>query len=200
MKPGRGVIGTHMKPVLSEAELVLFTSFLGHADSYLEFGAGGSTCLAASRVRRSVVSVDSSRDWMQRVAAACAARQGLTPELLVVDIGPLGQWGWPADNSARSRWPDYHEAVWQAPERAEADVFMVDGRFRVACVMQILLRCRPNAVICVHDFSERPDYHPIRDVAHELASADTLSVFQRRAGQDEGRIRAMLEQHRFQPR
>ncbi len=189
-----------MKALLSEAEQVLFCSFLGVADRYLEFGTGGSTCLAAARVRQSLVSVDSSADWMRKVAETCAEQtQWLMPEMVLIDLGPIGQWGYPASAESRPRWPWYHQLVWDRPGIANTDVYFIDGRFRVACAMQVLLRCRPDAVLLMHDFGNRPQYHVVRDVAREIASVDTLSVFQRRPGQPDAALQQILQAHAFQP-
>jgi hypothetical protein len=175
-------------------ETMLFTAFLKHSDRYLEFGSGGSTCAASVTVRSAVTSVDSSREWLDKVGGACAALDGaLAPELIHVDIGPLGEWGRPADPATRDRWPRYHTDIWSHPGAAEADLYMVDGRFRVACFMQILLRCRRDSVILMHDFLARDAYGIVRDVARQVAGVGDLAVFVPPVTLDEARVRRILE-------
>jgi hypothetical protein len=187
-----------LKPRMTDKELDLFKTFIGRATNYVEFGAGGSTCVAAPLVKNSIVSVDSSDVWLQKVADVCAAQPTwVQPTLLFVDIGPIGAWGSPTDPGTRDRWPDYHEKVWEIPGTSEADLYMVDGRFRIACFMQSLLHARPGALIAIHDFTSRPAYAVVTEVAEQVASVDTLAVFRKREDQDEVRIRELLELRRF---
>jgi hypothetical protein len=82
--------------------------------------------------------------------------------------------GVPIDASTKSRWPDYHSNIWKIPDSAAADPYFVDGRFRVACFAQIVLHC---AVIGIHDFNSRPNYHCVREIAREIATTGDLSFF-----------------------
>src|ERR1700722_19658740 len=99
-----------MKILMTENERKLFESFVHSSVRYLEFGAGGSTWLAASRLKEWLITLDSSREWLQHVSDATS--ESLTrPETIFVDIGPLRDFGAPADYSTRPRWPAYHEDI-----------------------------------------------------------------------------------------
>jgi hypothetical protein len=151
-------------------------------------------------VRNAVTAVDSSQAWLIKVFAACAlAGAPIKPRLVFADIGPIGDWGMPHGTSHRSRWPRYYQDVWSNPAAAEADLFLVDGRFRVACHMSILKRCRPGAIILVHDFASRPHYHCIREVSRQIAAVEDLAVFLAEADADVARIDALLQAHAFDP-
>lgn len=184
-----------MQPRMSANELALFTSFIKRSERYFEFGAGGSTVLAAAHAKTSVVSVDSSQHWLDEVGRSCTGHR-TEPELVFKDIGALGPWGYPVDNAARARWPDYHAGVWDLLSSLDADLYMIDGRFRVACVAQIVLRCRPDALIGFHDFSSRPQYHVVHEIAREIAVAEDMSFFQPMPGM-RGRAGAIVEEFRF---
>jgi hypothetical protein len=186
-----------MNPRMSEKECDLFVSFLRNADSYLEFGAGGSTWIASNHVGKSIISVDSSREWLEKVLGACAESK-VKPILLHVDIGKVGDWGFPLDRDSAEKWPSYHEAVWSFRESPDADLIMVDGRFRIACFAQAVLRCRPKSIIGFHDFRSRPHYHCVNDLAREIACAEDISFFQ---PLDDARERAknLVARHRFDP-
>ena len=182
-------------------ELVLLRELVSCSRRYVEFGAGGSTCLAAQTVAESVVSVDSSRDWLEKVAAvAIAGSYKIQPALLHADIGALTDWGYPRDLTQRARWPQYHEIVWTSALAANADTYLVDGRFRVACFMQVMLRCQADAIVIVHDFSDRPHYGKIHSVAREIARSANLSAFVRRPGMCQSSARETLEEYRYDPR
>jgi hypothetical protein len=192
------VKGVVMRPRMKRLEQALFEDRLRLAKNYVEFGSGGSTCLASSMRLNSIISIDSSKEWHEKVHDYCASNDGWTiPTLYYVDIGPLRDWGKPADRSQRKKWPDYHTKVWgDMPESRAADFYMVDGRFRVACFMQILLHGHPDATIAIHDF-DREFYYPILDVADRIASAEAMSIFCKKPKQDEEMIRNILKQHEY---
>jgi hypothetical protein len=178
---------------MSDAERDLLTAFLRRTRTYLEFGTGGSTVLAAQFVQSRITSVDSSVEWLDKVRAACAdAGCKAELDLVFVDIGPTRDWGYPSDPATAPRWPTYHEAIWDRPGAREADFCLVDGRFRVACFLQALLHCRPGTPIAIHDFDSRPGYHIVRELAREVAMAQDLSVFLPRPDIDAATIRAAL--------
>jgi hypothetical protein len=186
-----------MTPRMSKNELSLFTAFVGCSDTYVEFGCGGSTFVASSLVKSRIVSVDSSEQWIGKVAESCTASP-VQPKLVFVDIGPTGEWGMPLDQSSRSQWPRYHSDIWASAESMEADLFMVDGRFRVACFAQIVLHCRPSALIAIHDFASRPSYHKIYDIGFEIATTEDLSIF-RPNTEKKGDALRLLDQCRHDP-
>src|SRR3954451_20422082 len=91
----RGLIrGLAMKPRMSPDELALFQAVLKKSSRYLEFGSGGSTFLASSLVKSWVISIDSSQSWLEKVRDACKSNR-VQPELILADIGPIGDWGKP---------------------------------------------------------------------------------------------------------
>jgi hypothetical protein len=161
---------------MSPEEAALFLSFVRNSHDYVEFGTGGSTVLASKHVKNSILSVDSSQNWLAQVRGACVSSQ-TRPELMFIDIGPTGDWGFPTDLSTKPRWPDYHSAIWKIHHSRQADLYLVDGRFRVACFAQIVLHCNQNAIIGMHDFGSRPNYHCIREIAREIATAGDMSFF-----------------------
>jgi hypothetical protein len=163
-----------MLPHMKESESMLFLSFLRNSNKYLEFGCGGSTVLAASYVRHSVVSVDSSKEWIDKINKECEKCQ-IEPHFVYVDIGPVGDWGTP--QTPTGNWPNYHTKVWKHFDACDADLFLIDGRFRVACFAQILMYCS-NPIIAVHDFTSRKKhYSAIWEIGREIASVDDLSFF-----------------------
>lgn len=181
-------------------EVRLLSSLLACSRRYLEFGAGGSTCLAARMVAEAVVAIDSSQEWLDRIAAVCADEfYACKPVLVHADIGPLGNWGWPRDDLQRSRWPGYHGSIWSHPAAVDIDTYMIDGRFRVACFMQVTLRCRADAVIIMHDFADRPNYAEVYRAGREVARAGNLSAFVRRHDFDAGVASDILQLRRFDP-
>jgi hypothetical protein len=184
-----------MTPRMTPDEIALFTALLRSADAYLEFGCGGSTALAAKMVQ-AVTSVDSSAEWLLQVEAAC---KPAVARLIHVDIGKTREWGFPDDPRTRDRWPDYHGKVWDHPDAAGADLYLIDGRFRVACFAQTLLRCRPEARLVIHDYRSRPGYHVVERFARPIVEAGDLTAFQRRTDFNPAEAVTLLLKHAFDP-
>jgi len=184
-----------MQPRMSDKETDLFLSFVRNSDHYLEFGVGGSTVVAAQHVGRSVIAVESSQEWIDLVMEACAVGR-IVPSILLADIGPTARFGYPTDEGTRPKWPRYHEAIWEVAGSGDADLYLVDGRFRVACFAQVILHCRPDAVIGLHDFTSRSHYHRVRELAREVATAEDMSFFLPRPDVRD-RAQALLAEYRF---
>ena len=126
---------------------------LEHAETVVEYGAGGTTLLAVkSRVKR-IISIEADPKWLSRLRRNWRIRLAEIPgrlELRYVNIGPVAkQWSIPEDESGRHLWPAYALAPWRPA--TSADLVLVDGRFRVACIAQTVLNS-PCATIVVHDF------------------------------------------------
>ncbi|MCX7376806.1 MAG: hypothetical protein NTY94_08705 [Alphaproteobacteria bacterium] len=187
-----------MQPSMTAPERRLFENTLSCSENFLEFGSGGSNCEAAARVKGSILSVDSSLTWVEKVTQTCAAQPGwVQPQMLFVDIGPTGNWGFPLDPTTRTRWPSYHTGIWDKPMAANADLFLVDGRFRVACCLQILLHARSNALIAFHDYDNRTHYHVVAPFMRPVAQAGYLTLFLRRPDYDQNQVRHMIRGYAF---
>ena len=183
---------------MSEKELELFVSFLSKSSRYVEFGSGGSTVLASTTVKEAIISVESSMAWIQKVTEACQAN-AVRPQMVYADIGPTGVVGYPIDQRTRHRWPGYHSSLWSIPGSREGDLYLVDGRFRVACFAQVILNCPQDVIIGVHDFASRAHYHSVKMLAREIATMEDISFFQPNPGAGVVAKR-LLDFHKFDPR
>jgi hypothetical protein len=190
-----------MRPAMLTSELDLFLSIICCSKNYVEFGAGGSTACAVHLVRDSIISVDSSQEWLEKIRLYCDKQQvSVKPVLIFADIGPTKELGHPRDETNRNQWPAYYKSVWATKGATDADTYLVDGRFRVASFLQVMLRASSRAIVLIHDFANRPEYHAVYDFAREIARADNLSVFQRSHDFDPEKAAACLVQFAFDPR
>jgi hypothetical protein len=165
-----------MRPQMSKKELALFFSFITHTSKYVEFGCGGSTFLASHYVKQSVVSVDSSTKWIELTSKQCVGK--VQPVFFHADIGDVGEWGTPTNDMEQDKCPNYHSDVWGLKNTYAADLYFIDGRFRVACFAQIYRRCEMQSIIGIHDFLSREKYYGIiREIGREIASAENISFF-----------------------
>ena len=191
-----------LQPEMTSDEIGVLRECYSKAASLVEFGSGGSTLLAVRSPLQRIWSVESDPAWIAKLRdqpAVAAAEQGGRLRFVHADIGRVGDHGAPLDEAAQARWPAYHEAVWADPAAASADLVLVDGRFRVACALQALLRCQPHALLLVHDFWNRTPYHPVLAFTDWLGSCDSLAILRRKPAIDHDKLANVLQAHRLQP-
>lgn len=162
-----------MQPQMTEAEVTQFELQLAGLGSLLEFGCGGSTLVAARQVRR-IVSVDSDPVWLGKVQAE-VTREVVEFTPFYADIGSVGEWGYPTDEGKIRDWPRYHTRIWRGLS-GSPDAVLIDGRFRVACLLQSIIHCKPDCIFLFHDFRDRPHYHVVLKHVDVLTRVDTLAV------------------------
>lgn len=149
---------------LPPAEAEALRLAYGGAGAILEYGSGGSTVLAAE-LCGDVVSVESDAAWAARMQAwflAHPAKARLRIEH--VDIGPTKEWGYPSDDSAFRKWPDYALKVWDRGDLSHPDVVLVDGRFRLACFLTVAYRITRPVTLFFDDYVPRQAYHKAAEV------------------------------------
>ena len=171
---------------MTAEEVACFEHILRSTRIYLEFGCGGSTRLAAQANVRRIYSVDTDQNWIE----ACIRHPSIAPLVEAgrakfhwADVGPIGLWGYPADESRARHWPSYSLAIWDAVGRDLPDTVLVDGRWRVSTAVQTLLRCGPDTVILFHDF-HRKRYKQIERFVRKAALVDSLLICRPKPGLD----------------
>jgi len=191
------------RPAMRPAEIATLTALMRRSSNMLEFGAGGSTTLAVKLGISHLVSVESDAAWIERLqsdnAAARAEEQGRL-QLLRADIGPIGFLGGPGKGSEPSLWPEYARTPWGHVDARQLDLVLVDGRFRVACILETVLRVEHRTLIAVHDFWNRPAYHVALPFLDEIGRCQTLGLFRAKVGVDRTAATALLEKACYWPR
>ena len=197
-----------LRPAMNGKEIKKLASYMAGAKSYVEFGCGGSTLLAVQSPVERAWSVESDIGWIDRIRShpeiASAEASGRL-KLLHVDIGPTKGYGYPTRpwwlrliGGGRGKWPAYYESIWSLAAPAEADLFLVDGRFRVACGLSVAARCRDEALVAVHDFNNRPEYQTLLEVYDKVDEVRNLVILKRKPSGAE-RAGALMERFRYKP-
>jgi hypothetical protein len=191
---------------MSEFERQRLAAALAQAKSYLEFGMGGSTLMAVRAGVGRIVAVESDPAWVAAVAAHAEIAPRLadsTVRLLHADIGPVAEWGRPADRSALRKWSNYITVAWTEWARLGLvpDLVLVDGRFRIACCLSCALvagqRTDPITVL-MHDVDDaRPHYREVLGFFDEIESVETLLVMRPKRDVPVARVLAALMERQF---
>ena len=158
-----------LKNMMQPAEIQLISQLINQtgASSYFEWGTGGSTDSFPRALPRGgrAVAVENFPAWCSRVRAApfasCAIAAGaLEYRCLAPENETVGGAGYPAawlrnhsDAASTRAFGSYIDAIGKDAPPGGWDAVLVDGRFRVACLLEALKFTTPNATIFLHDAS-----------------------------------------------
>jgi predicted O-methyltransferase YrrM len=150
------------KPWLTSLAISILEAALRGEDRGLEWGSGRSTCWFAERTR-SLVSVESSRKWYDRIAATLL-RQGLRN----VDYRLI------TSEAGESSNTDSHSAYVDEPVHAvkpgTLDYVLVDGLHRAECALKAVDLIKPGGLLIL-DNAER--YLPYSTRSPERCRGET---------------------------
>lgn len=151
------------------------------AQCLLEYGAGGSTVLAARLGVSTILSVESDAGFLEMTfEQARKVNQGAKLVSHPVDIGPTGDWGRPTDRSKVDLWPLYCSSIWsriKADGLDQPDLILVDGRFRVACFLASMAFAKAGTCILFDDYMDRPHYHVAEKHFEKVGNAGRMAEF-----------------------
>ncbi len=136
---------------LPDAEAAFLRAAYAEAAVILEYGSGGSTVVAAELPGKTVFSVETGYFNANTTASAVTLHH--------VDIGATREWGKPVDDSGWRRYHHYPLSVWDRADFRHPDVVLIDGRFRVGCLLAALHRITRPVLALFDDYAPRPAYH-----------------------------------------
>ena len=187
--------------IMSPSERNLFDQYVKKSKLYLEFGAGGSTLRALTISKAQVYSIDSSQEWINSMHRYWLVRFQENKRLFLkfMDIGPTKEWGQPDGMLSKDLFPNYSSNIFPFLEGKIPDTILIDGRFRVACALQVILHYHGHAdtKILIHDFWNRPGYHVLLQYLEVFNQADTLGVFGIKKDVDLSKVKDEYELHKF---
>ena len=192
-----------MHPQMSEAEVALMDKYTPKG-CILEFGAGGSSAFFAEKGVRQLISVESDREWINRLLLSnsmlreWAKARRWSP--FHVEIGATGEWGFPLSQEPDVAWLNYHQVIWDAVDASGLDFVLVDGRFRVACALQLLRTGEKTPLIMVHDFTPREYYHVLLEYFDVVEQADTAVILVRKTPVSFADVALCVQRHQFDNR
>lgn len=149
---------------LPKAEAVWLRAAYASARVILEYGSGGSTVMAAEMPGKSIWSVESDAGWAAMMRDWFAANPGASrAHIHHVDIGATKKWGMPATTRFWRRFIRYPLEIWDRPGFMQPDVVLVDGRFRVGCLLAAMLKTTKPIPVYFDDYTGRERYHEVED-------------------------------------
>ena len=189
-------------PSFDAEGLAFFAKALTGIRTYLEYGSGGSTVLASRFVQR-LFSVESDARFLQAVERKVRAIGSKSENhFLHADIGLTEFWGKPAFTNltpARlQRWSGYPQLPWKSLNTAGVipDLILIDGRFRVACMLECLIRLDGrDTTVCFDDYFDRESYAVVEQFADLVDRAGRMAVFRKKKSLDVEACNRVLREH-----
>lgn len=152
-----------MIPWMSTEEINLIESFLKPNMTMLEWGSGGSTIKFSQKVSK-YYSIEHVKDWYTKVNKELVNLK-LDNKVNNFLIEP----DYPRTLPTKYReFKTYIEYVDQL--NIMFDVVLIDGRARAQCAKKVLKYLKDDAVVFIHDFWARPQYHSVLEFYEEVAS------------------------------
>ena len=155
------------QPWMSKKELIAFSYLMKPENIYFEFGSGGSTNLA-SYYKVKTYSVESDAKWHEKLK-----NNGIIANYITIDL-KVNNLGYPGNETNINDWKKYIQAY---KIEYNADIILIDGRFRVACALDIFPKIRNDTIVLIHDYKPRKQYHILEKFYLKLKSYDSLSLF-----------------------
>ena len=152
------------KPLMSSNELKAFLYFMKPEKIYFEFGSGGSTNIA-SYFKVKTYSVESDKKWHEKLK-----NNGIIANYSFNSTFA----GYPGNDTNINDWKKYIQAY---KKEYNADIIFIDGRFRVACALDIFSKIRFNTSVLIHDYETRYQYHILEKYYIKIETWDTLALF-----------------------
>ena len=160
------------KPHFTEVELIAFLSFLTKNTTYFETGSGCSSLIAKYYAKKSFA-VEGCKEWYDQ-----GVKNGLKENLIFHDLKPDNPiWSFPGKNSNLNDWKKY----FQSYDRSyNADVILIDGRFKIATAMDIFDKIRDDTIVFIHEYQDRPSYFILENYYNYVYHWGTLTAFVKR--------------------
>ena len=189
--------------MMSEDEKKLFDDTIKHSKNYLEYGLGGTTLRSIQKSGANIFSVDTSEAWIEYMRQYLIIKKNENKRLSIfyLDIGPTRQFGYPVSTKNKSSFPLYSSDIFKRIDKDIIDLVMIDGRFRVACTLKIIIECysNPELRILFHDFWDRPQYHILLKYLDTIDAADTLGLFSIKKAPDPDELAQDYDNYKYNP-
>lgn len=145
-----------------------FSNHLKRSKVYLEYGSGASTLYAAINKVDNIISIDTSSEWIRKLNEEIKnsnLNENINANLIYSDIGSVGEWGYPLDESRVVDFHKFSTMPWKLMHQLEItpDLILIDGRFRVACFLYSLVCAEPGTIILFDDYFGRDYYHVVEN-------------------------------------
>ena len=157
------------KPHIQEEELIGFLSLLTKETTYFETGSGCSSIIAKYYAKKTYA-VEGCKKYYD-----LGIKNGLKDNIIFKDLkSDNPTWSIPGKNSNLNDWKNYFQSY---KEEYNADVILIDGRFKVATAMDMFNKIRNDTIVLLHEYNKRPKYFVIENYYQYIYHWGSLFAF-----------------------
>ena len=191
--------GKQIVPMMHKDEIKLFIKYLEKCTNYLEYGSGGSTIFALLHPNiKKIVTVETNKEWYQKIIQYNVVRKGkdrIQMELIDLQCIWWKYVSWSNENNditsvMNDNWYIYQKIGTHMD--FVPDLVLIDGRFRVACMLQLYDVVNEHSIILFDDYTSREQYNVVELFYEPIESVETLQVLKKKKEID----RNLLEEYK----
>ena len=162
--------------ILFDGNDALFKELIKNTKIYFEYGCGKSTEFVYKNTKASIHAVDTSLDWVNRLKGL--KFDGISERLNLnwIDVGKVGDWGYPTSFELRENFKVYAEFLWL--KQITPDLVLIDGRFRVYCFLTSIKFAPVGTKILFDDYTDRPFYHVVEEFCEKVDTCGRQGLFE----------------------
>lgn len=157
------------KPHFRKEELLGFLSLLSKNTIYYEIGSGCSSVIAKYYAKKTYA-VEGCKGFYK-----LGLKNGLKDVILFKDLKPDNPtWSFPGKNTNLNDWKQYFQAN---KSEYNADVILIDGRFKITTAMDIFNKIKNDTIVVLHEYNTRPQYFVIENYYKYIYHWGSLYAF-----------------------
>ena len=165
---------SHNLKTLFDGDDSLFKDVLKTSKIFGEYGCGSSTEWVLKNTNANILSVDSSREWVDKISSGNAAYNKRI-KLKHIDLGQVENWGRPIGYEKSYNFINYFNWIWT--QDIIPDTVLIDGRFRVCCFLTSIKYGKENTKIIFDDYNNRPYYHVVEKFVKKEQTCGRQALF-----------------------
>lgn len=162
--------------ILFDGDDYLFKKLVEESKIYFEYGCGQSTEYVYKQTQASIFSVDTSKEWVEKIEKLQVDGTPKRLNLNWVDVGEVAKWGTPISFEKRYNFKKYAGYFWMSKEKP--DLVLIDGRFRVLCFLTSIKYAPVGTKILFDDYTNRPFYHVAEELCKKLDTCGRQALFE----------------------
>ena len=156
-------------PHLRNRELTAFLSLLTNDTIFFETGSGCSSVIAKYFAKKTYA-VEGCKKYYE-----IGIKNGLKDNLIFKDLKTDNPtWSRPGRKSNINDWKKYFQSY---KKEYNADIILIDGRFKTATAMDIFDKIRDDTIVLIHEYYTRPIYFEIEKYYNYVYHWDSLFAF-----------------------
>ena len=162
--------------ILFDGDDSLFKDLIKNINIYFEYGCGKSTEYMYKFTKSKIFSVDTSKDWIDKIQSITNNKFDDRLNLKWIDVGDIQDWGQPKSFKMRKNFAHYAKWPWQQNEKP--DLVLIDGRFRILCFLTTLKYSPNGTKIIFDDYKDRQFYHVVEEFCPIIDRCGRQALFE----------------------